>query len=71
VEIHNSTPRTLWIFGNIRAHGRWLDCAQAASDPSAGLTFICGLTNAEDLVQAPGMPWIVEAGEAHDNEHVE
>jgi hypothetical protein len=25
--------------------------AQAACDPAAGLTFICGLTNAEDLVQ--------------------
>ena len=27
--------------------------AQAACDPAAGLTFICGLTNAEDLVQVP------------------
>jgi hypothetical protein len=33
--------------------------AQAACDPAAGLIFICGLTNAEDLVQVPGTPWIV------------
>jgi hypothetical protein len=33
--------------------------AQAACDPAAGLTFICGLTNAEDLVQVPGTPWII------------
>src|SRR5260370_28625136 len=36
--------------------------AQAACDPAAGLTFICGLTNAEDLVQVPGTPWIVAGG---------
>ena len=36
--------------------------AQAACDPAAGLTFICGLTNAEDLVQLPGTPWIVASG---------
>ena len=30
--------------------------AQAACDPAPGLTFICGLTNAEDLVQVPGTP---------------
>jgi len=36
--------------------------AQAACDPAAGLTFICGLTNAEDLVQVPGTPWIVASG---------
>jgi hypothetical protein len=36
--------------------------AQAACDPAAGLTFICGLTNAEDLVEVPGTPWIVASG---------
>jgi hypothetical protein len=36
--------------------------AQAACDSAAGLTFICGLTNAEDLVQVPGTPWIVASG---------
>jgi hypothetical protein len=36
--------------------------AQAACDPAAGLAFICGLTNAEDLVQVPGTPWIVASG---------
>lgn len=36
--------------------------AQAACDPAAGLTFICGLTNAEDLVRVPGTPWIVASG---------
>jgi len=36
--------------------------AQAACDPAAGLKFICGLTNAEDLVQVPGTPWIVASG---------
>jgi hypothetical protein len=36
--------------------------AQAACDPAAGLTFICGLTNAEDLVQVPGTAWIVAGG---------
>lgn len=36
--------------------------AQAACDPAAGLTFICGLTNAEDLVEVPGTPWILASG---------
>jgi hypothetical protein len=36
--------------------------AQAVCDPTAGLTFVCGLTNAEDLVQVPGTPWIVASG---------
>jgi hypothetical protein len=36
--------------------------AHAACDPAAGLTFICGLTNAEDLVQVRGTPWIVASG---------
>jgi hypothetical protein len=36
--------------------------AQAACAPAAGLTFICGLTNAEDLVQVPGTPWVVASG---------
>ena len=44
--------------------------AQAACDPAAGLTFICGLTNAEDLVQVPGTPWIVASGLA-DGQHTE
>jgi hypothetical protein len=35
---------------------------QAACDPAAGLAFICGLTNAEDLVQVPGTPWIIASG---------
>jgi hypothetical protein len=36
--------------------------AQAACDPSAGLTFICGMTNSEDLVHVPGTRWIVASG---------
>jgi hypothetical protein len=36
--------------------------AQAACDPAAGLTFICGMTNAEDLVPVPGTSWIVASG---------
>ncbi len=36
--------------------------AQAACDPAAGLTFICGLTNAEDLVAVPESPWIIASG---------
>ncbi|HEY2110434.1 MAG TPA: hypothetical protein VGH25_01770 [Dongiaceae bacterium] len=42
--------------------------AQGACDPAAGLTFICGMTNAEDLVQLPGTPWIIASGMA-DSEH--
>jgi hypothetical protein len=42
--------------------------AQAACDPAAGLTFICGLTNAEDMVQVPGTPWIVASGLADGEE---
>jgi hypothetical protein len=42
--------------------------AQGACDPAAGLTFICGMTNAEDLVQLPGTPWIIASGLA-DSEH--
>jgi len=46
-------------------------CRKSAGpcDPGAGLTFIYGLTNAEDLVQVPGTPWIVASGLA-DGEHV-
>ena len=44
--------------------------AQAACDPAAGLTFVCGLTNAEDLVPLPGTPWIIASGLA-DAEHAE
>src|SRR5215471_6237192 len=44
--------------------------AQAACDPAAGLTFICGLTNAEDLVQVPGTPWIIASGLA-EGEHTQ
>ncbi|HEX6956601.1 MAG TPA: hypothetical protein VF194_01320 [Ferrovibrio sp.] len=36
--------------------------ARAACDPAAGLTFICGMANAEDMVQVPGTPWIVASG---------
>jgi len=36
--------------------------AQAACDPADGLSFICGLTNAEDMVQVPDTPWIVASG---------
>ena len=42
--------------------------AQAACEPAAGMTFICGLTNAEDLVQVPGTPWIIVSGLA-EGEH--
>jgi len=42
--------------------------AQASCDPAAGLTFVCGLTNAEDLVPLPGTPWIIASGLA-DAEH--
>lgn len=47
--------------------------AQAACDPDSGLTFICGLTNAEDLVQVPDTPWIVASGlaeGAHTEGHI-
>jgi hypothetical protein len=42
--------------------------AQASCDPAGGLTFICGLTNAEDLVEVPGTPWIIASG-LPDAEH--
>jgi hypothetical protein len=42
--------------------------AEAACDPAAGLTFICGMTNAEDLIQVPGTPWIIASG-LSDAEH--
>jgi hypothetical protein len=38
--------------------------AHAACDPAAGLTFICGLTNAEDLVEVPGTKWVIASGMA-------
>ena len=38
--------------------------AQQSCEPSGGLSFICGLTNAEDLVAVPGTPWIVASGMA-------
>src|SRR5258706_7024483 len=36
--------------------------ARAACDPAGGLTFICGLTNAQDLLAVPGTSWIVASG---------
>jgi hypothetical protein len=42
--------------------------AQAACAPSAGLTFVCGMANSEDLVHVPGTPWIVASGMA-EGEH--
>jgi hypothetical protein len=42
--------------------------AQAACDPSAGLTFVCGLSNAGDLVSVPGTPWIIAGGLAGGKE---
>jgi hypothetical protein len=42
--------------------------AQASCDPAAGLSFVCGLTNAEDLVALPNTPWIIASGMA-DAEH--
>lgn len=38
--------------------------AQPSCEPSGGLHFICGLTNAEDLVAVPGTPWIIASGMA-------
>jgi hypothetical protein len=38
--------------------------AQQSCEPSGGLNFICGLTNAEDLVAVPGTPWIIASGMA-------
>jgi len=42
--------------------------AQATCEPDGGLSFICGLINAEDLVAVPGTPWIIASGMA-DAEH--
>jgi hypothetical protein len=36
--------------------------AQGPCDPAGGLAFVCGLTNAEDMVQVPGTPWIIASG---------
>ena len=47
--------------------------AQGACEPAASLTFICGLTNAEDLVQVPGTKWIIASGIAEgerDDGHI-
>jgi len=46
--------------------------ALAACDPADGLTFICGLTNAEDLVRVPGTSWILASGlaEGKDAGHI-
>ena len=38
--------------------------AQQNCEPSGGLNFICGLTNAEDLVAVPGTQWIIASGMA-------
>lgn len=35
--------------------------------PSAGLSYICGVLNAEDLVQVQGTPWIIASGMAEGN----
>src|SRR5687767_10059463 len=38
--------------------------APAACAPSAGLTFICGLQNPEDVVLVPGTRWLLTSGMA-------
>ena len=38
--------------------------AAAACAPAAGLTFICGLQNPEDVVHVPGTRWLVTSGMA-------
>ncbi len=47
--------------GSTQIRSTWAG-AQGACEPTAGLTFICGLTNAEDLVQVPGTKWIIASG---------
>ena len=36
--------------------------AQVECESAAGLRFICGLINAEDLIEVPGSPWIIASG---------
>jgi hypothetical protein len=38
--------------------------AQPACEPAAGLQFVCGPKNAEDLVLVPGTSWIISSGMA-------
>jgi len=38
--------------------------AQAACEPSGGLSFVCGPKNPEDLVLVPGTRWIIASGMA-------
>ena len=38
--------------------------APSGCAPAAGLTFICGLQNPEDLVSVPGTPWLLTSGMA-------
>jgi hypothetical protein len=38
--------------------------AQSSCDPRDGMQFVCGPTNAEDLVLVPGTKWIVASGMA-------
>ena len=38
--------------------------APAGCAPDAGLTFICGLQNPEDVVPVPGTPWLLTSGMA-------
>ena len=42
--------------------------AQTNCDPSAGLAFICGLTNPKDLVQVPGTQWVIASGLAEGDQ---
>ena len=39
--------------------------AQRACEPAGGLQFVCGPTNAEDLVLVPGTRWILASGMAN------
>src|SRR4030095_4006042 len=57
------------IFGFAAAHVAVAQNATGAAQnascaPSGGLTFICGVTNAEDLVLVPNSRWMLASGMA-------
>src|SRR5688500_80494 len=58
-----------FILPSLPLHAQAPGAARAAADnaacaPAAGLTFICGLQNPEDVVRVPGTRWLLTSGMA-------
>src|SRR6185437_14921033 len=47
---------------NFRAHGYHENLPEGDCSPFNGVTFICGVTNVEDLILVPNTKWVIGSG---------